>query len=106
MPARSEPQSALIAAGSSGFTTLVAAVTGRAIKVHSYNFSAGGTVSYRFFSGTVTGLTGTFLGAANGYYASGHSPGGHFETAAGAALTGSLSANQNIQGCLVYTLEG
>jgi hypothetical protein len=106
MPQMSDPQFALVAAGSSGFNTLVAAVAGKKIRVESVFLSTANTVSYRFFSGTTTGLTGTLLGAANGYYAAPSSLNGHFETAAGAALTGSLSTAVNVQGHMVYRLVG
>jgi hypothetical protein len=106
MPQMSDPQFALVAAGSSGFNTLVAAVAGKKIRVEGYILSAANTVSYRFFSGTTTGLTGTLLGAANGYYQAANNPNGHFETAAGSALTGSLSAAVNVQGHMTYRLVG
>jgi hypothetical protein len=102
----SDPQYGILHAAATGQNVLVAAVTGRKIRVHSYVYSAAGTVSVRFFSGTTTALTGTLLGAANVFYASPHSSMGHFETASGAALYGSLSATQAVSGYLTYSLVG
>lgn len=102
--ATSVPQFAIMHAAATGQTSLVSGVTGCKIRVHSYAVSAAGTVSYRFFSGTVTALTGTLLGAANGFYAAPYSSVGHFETASGQALYGSLSANQAVSGFCTYSL--
>jgi hypothetical protein len=106
MPAQSEPQYAILHAPTTGQNALVSGVTGCKIRVHNYVVSAAGTVSLRFFSGTTTALTGTLLGAANGSYSAPYSPVGHFETASGAALYGSLSATQAVSGFLTYSLIG
>ena len=65
-----------------------------------------GTAHIHGINGTVTGLTGTLLGAANGFYSAPQSNAGHFETEAGSALSGSLSGDVNVQGYLTYSLMG
>lgn len=96
---------AVIAASASGGTDLVAAVTGKKIRVLRWYLSANGAVNVKFQSKTsptpadITGLIylTQFKDSAGGY-----SPVGHFETIAGEALTINLSAAVAVGGCLVY----
>jgi hypothetical protein len=103
--ATSEPIFGTVALTAAGLGTVVAGGAGTIIKVLAYNLSGAGTTSLRFMTGTVVPLTGTMLAAANGYYPSGYSPVGHFETASGDNLVGSLSATQAVSGHITYVLK-
>lgn len=91
------PKFAVISASASGDTPIVAAVTGKKIRVLSYMVSKSDAVNMKFRSGTtdITGLL--YNGAAPSF-----SPVGHFETAAGAALNINLSGAVAVGGHLVY----
>lgn len=103
-PGASVPKFAKIDAASSGDNTIVAAVTGKKIRVIKYSLVCAGAVTVTFASaaGTGTKLTGTMSFAANGGIADGFCPAGHFETAAGALLNMSLGGAVQVSGSLTY----
>jgi hypothetical protein len=94
----------------SGDTTLVAAVSGRRIKVLSYVIVVADTVTVKFKSGS-TDITGPFTFVSGGSGVSspaalssmGFIPA--FVTAAGEALVINLSAAKQVGGHLTYILE-
>lgn len=98
---------AAISAASSGDNTLVAAVSGKKIKVLGLILIVAGDVDVAFESGASgTALTGDMSLAAdgNGFILPMAPPGYHwFETAAGALLNLELSGAVQASGCLVYT---
>lgn len=97
------PKFAVIAAGTSGNNTLVAAVTGKKIRVLAYNFISSGTVNAKFQSGaTGTDLTGLKYCVANSGIVAPFNPVGWFETAAATLLNLNLSAATTVGGELVY----
>ena len=98
-----QPRYASISGASSGDNAIVAAVTGKKIRVLSYAIVGAGAVSAKFRSGT-TDITGAMSFAANGGAAVGFSPVGHFETAAGSALNVNLSGAVAVAGHLTYIL--
>jgi hypothetical protein len=94
---------AVISAGSSGDNTVVAAVTGKKIRVLAYALVAAGAVTVRFESGASgTALTGVMSLAANGGLAVGLNELGHFETAAGVLLNMELGGVVQVSGALSY----
>ena len=99
------PKFAIINAASSGDNTVVAAVTGKKIRVLQYTFVCAAATDTTWKSGTGTGavaLSGTMSIAANSGLVSPFSPVGLFETAAGSALNLYLSAANQTSGTLVY----
>lgn len=95
---------ALIDHASSGDNTLVAAVTGKKIRVHSLFLVAAGTVTVRFESGAGgTALTGQMTLAVNNVLVLPHSAHGWFETAAATLLNLELSAGVSVDGGLTYS---
>lgn len=100
----SEHKFAKIAASSSGDNTLVAAVTGKKIRVIAYNLMANGAVNAKFQSGASgTDLTGLkYCGAAGDGVCANYNPVGWFETAAGSLLNLNLSGAVAVGGELVY----
>lgn len=97
-----------IVAASSGDNTLVAAVTGKKIRVHGYELSASGAVNAKFRSGS-TDITGLLYLAAAGSPSDAQDrygdTDGLFETVAGAALVLNLSAAVAVGGWVDYSLE-
>lgn len=94
---------AIIDHAGSGDNELVAAVSGKKIRVHDVVLISSGTVTVRFESGAGgTALTGQMQLTAQTGFAPGFSPVGHFETAAGAALNLELSGAVSVDGWLVY----
>lgn len=99
---------AVIAASSSGDNELVAAVTGKKIRVLAYCIVGNdAAVTARFESGAGgTALSGQMkLGTAlatNFGFAAGFNPAGWFETAEGQNLNLELSAAQSVAGHLTY----
>ncbi len=95
------PKFAKIAASSSGDNTVVAAVTGKKIRVLRWGLTSNGTVSAKWRSNT-TDVTGprylVQYASAGGSYC----PVGIFETAAGEALSINLSAAVACGGELAY----
>ena len=104
MPLKSVPQYAVIDAAAAGDNTLVAAVTGKKIRVLSAVLVAsGGAITVRFESGAAgTALTGLMDLTADGQLVVPLNGFGWFETAAGALLNLELSAATLVAGALVY----
>ena len=94
---------AVISAGSSGDNTVVAAVTGKKIRVLSFFLVAAGAVTVRFESGASgTALTGVMSLAANGGLSCAHNELGWFETAAGVLLNLELGGVVQVSGAITY----
>lgn len=92
-----------MSASTNGNNTLVAAVTGRKVRVLAAVLVAAGTVSPKFQSGAGgTDLTGAMPMVANGALVLPFNPEGWFETAAGALLNLALTAGVAVTGLLVY----
>ncbi len=101
----SELQYAKIDGGASGDNTLVAAVTGKKIRVVSLFAVASGAVAVAFESGASgTALTGQMNVGANGNITMPFNPEGWFETAAGVLLNMELGGATSVDGCLTYVL--
>ena len=95
---------AVIDTATSGDTTIVAAVTGKRIRVHSVVLVGGGSVTARFESGAGgTALTGQMTLATGSVVEMGWNPAGWFETADGALLNLELSGATTVDGCIVYS---
>lgn len=99
---------AVVDAASSGDNTIVAAVTGKKIRVHSCVIIMTGTaVTLRFESGAGgTALTGQMQPSQGGGFVLPHNPMGWFETAAGELLNLELGDAQSADGVLVYSEVG
>lgn len=94
---------AVIDTATLGDTTIVAAVTGKKIRVISCWLVSAGAVVARFESGTAgTALTGQATLAASTVFVLPHNKDGWFETAAGVLLNLELSANISVDGSLSY----
>lgn len=104
MPAQSDVQRVVIAATGLGDNTLVAAVTGRKIRVLALAMVAsGGANTVRLESGAGgTALTGLMDLAADGQLTLPYNPAGWCETAAAALLNLELSAATSVAGVLNY----
>lgn len=104
MPAvGSETKYAIIDAAALGDNTVVAAVTGKKIRVLSLFLVAAGAVTARFESGAGgAALTGQMVLAANGGFSLPFNPEGWFETAAAALLNLELSAAVSVDGALTF----
>lgn len=97
------PKFAAISAASSGDNTLVAAVSGKKIRVIQVQVIADSAVSVRFKDGAGgTALTGVMSLAANGGFSAPFTPVGHFETTAATLLNLELSAAVQVSGWLTY----
>jgi hypothetical protein len=99
------PKFASVSAASNGNNTLVAAVTGKKIRVLSMHLTMSGTtVTWAFQTAAGgTALTGTMGPIAQGQTVVWpFNPLGHFETVAGQLLNLSLSGAQTVAGSLVY----
>lgn len=98
------PKFAAIDLASSGNNTVVAAVTGKKIRVHQLFLISAGIVNVRFESGADgTALTGQMNLIANTGFVLPFSPVGWFETTADALLNLELSAAVSVDGSLTYT---
>jgi len=93
-------QYATISATTSGDTQIVAAVSGKRIRVIAYAVVASATVNIKFRSGT-TDITGSMRVVEGGGIAHAYD-GGLFQTAVGQALNINLSANATVGGYVVY----
>ena len=94
---------AVIDAATSGDNTLVAAVTGKKIRVLSLFLVASAAVTVRFESGAGgTALTGQMNLIANTGFVLDFSAVGHFETASNTLLNLELSGAVSVDGSLVY----
>ncbi len=101
----SELQYASIDAAASGDNTLVAAVSGKRIRVLSLFLVASGAVTVAFESGASgTALTGDMNVGANGNVTMPFNPEGWFQTVAGALLNMELGGATSVDGCLTYVL--
>ncbi len=90
---------------SSGDNTLVAAVTGKKIRVLSLILVSAGTMTVRFESGASgTALTGQMSLVDTAGFVLPYNPRGWFETAAGSLLNLELSGATSADGCLQYQL--
>lgn len=97
------PKFAAISASSSGNNTLVAAVTGKKIRVLALFLIANGAVNAKLQSGAGgTDLTGLAYCAANGGFVLPYNKVGWCETAAATLLNLNLSAAVAVGGCVVY----
>lgn len=97
------PKFAIISATASGNNTLVAAVSGKKIRVISGLLVATGAVNIRFEDGASgTALTGVMQLVANTGFAMPYVPVGHFETGDNTLLNLELSAAISVNGWLVY----
>ena len=96
---------AIIDAAGAGDNTLIAAVSGKKIRVLSYVLVNGHTAAQtiRFESGASgTALSGQMILAANGVIEAGFNEGGWFETAAGALLNLELAGATTVDGHISY----
>lgn len=94
---------AIIDAATSGDNTLVAAVTGKKVRVLSLFLVSAGTVTVRFESGAGgTALTGQMNLVANTGFVLPHNDHGWFETADATLLNMELSAAVSVDGALTY----
>lgn len=97
------PKFAAISAASSGNNTIVAAVSGKKIRVLSYKLMGDGAVTAKFQSGAGgTDLTGAFAIGANGGVGGDFCPVGFFETGSAALLNLSLGSAVGVRGHLTY----
>jgi len=100
---------AAIRCNTSGNNTIVAATSGKKIKVLGVFLVAAGSVDVRFESGASgTALTGQMSLAADGDgFVLPVAPAGYhwFETASGALLNLELSGAVYVDGCIVYYVE-
>lgn len=97
------PKFAVIDAATSGDNTLVAAVTGKKVRVVAAFLVAAGAVNVRFESGAGgTALTGQINLVANTGFVLPYNPAGWFETGSSALLNLELSAAISVDGSLVY----
>lgn len=108
MPAvGSETKYAVIDAAAIGNQTLVAAVTGKKLRVLALFVVSAGVQTAIFQSGAGgTALTGGLTLAASTVVSVPFNPEGWFETAAGALLNLNLSAAVSVDGALVYQEVG
>lgn len=101
----SELQYASVDAAASGDNTLVAAVSGKRIRVLSLFLVASGAVTVAFESGASgTALTGDMNVGANGNVTMPFNPEGWFQTVAGELLNMELGGATSVDGCLTYVL--
>lgn len=98
------PKYAKIAASTSGNNTLVAAVTGKKIRVLAYNLMGSGAVNAKFQDGASgTDLTGLkYVAAAGGGICAPFNPVGWFETSVATLLNLNLSGAVAVGGELTY----
>jgi hypothetical protein len=95
------PKFAVISASAGGNTPVVAAVSGKKIRVLRWSVSANGAVNAKFQRGT-TDVTGLYYLAQYASIGGGYCPVGHFETAVTEALNINLSANVAVGGVITY----
>lgn len=95
---------AVVDAATSGDNTLVAAVTGKKIRVLAmFAVMTGTAVTIRFESGAGgTALTGQMTPSQGGGFVLPYNPLGWFETASGELLNLELGGAQSVDGVLVY----
>lgn len=81
---------------------VVAAVTGKRIRVLSYCLNTTTAVTVKFQSGASTDLTGAMAAGATGRLEGSFNPGGHFQTAEGAKLNIVLGSAVATNGHITY----
>jgi hypothetical protein len=96
-------QRAIITASGSGNTEVVAAHSGKKIRVVAYTLMANGTVNVKF-QGATTDISGLKYLVANTGMVCGDLEKGWFETAAGVALNVNLSGSIAVGGEIVYVV--
>lgn len=97
------PKYAVISGATSGDNTVVAAVSGKKIRVLALKFVAAGTVNVRFESAAGgTALTGVESYVVNTGAVLNYNPVGWFETVSGELLNMELSAAVQVSGHLTY----
>ena len=96
---------AAVDVSSSGDNTIVAAVSGKYIRVITWFLNANGTVNARWKSGAGTNLTGLFYLLANVGGVGPEASRGHFQTASNTALVLNLSAGVAVGGYVAYVEE-
>lgn len=97
------PKFAKIDAATAGDNTIVAAVTGKKIRVLQLFLVSAGTVIVRFESGAAgTALTGQMNLVVNSGFTLPFSPVGWFESASGVLLNLELSAAVSVDGAITY----
>jgi hypothetical protein len=97
------PLFATISASSTGATTVVAAVSGKRIRVMQVVLIVNAPVNVKFQSHvTPTDITGLFYLAANAGFSSGYSHIGQFQTVSGEALDINLSGSVAVGGYITY----
>lgn len=106
MPVRSAVQYAVVAAAAGGDNTLVAAVTGKRIRVHALVLVASGGANSARLESAAGGaaLTGVMDIADNGQLVLPYNPAGWCQTVAAQLLNLELSAATAVAGMLVYSL--
>lgn len=94
---------AKISASSSGNNTLVAAVSGKKIRVISLALMAASAVNAKLQTAAGgTDITGLFYPAANGGFVLPYNEGGWCETVSGELLNLNLSGAVAVGGCMTY----
>ena len=96
------PKFAAIDASTNGDNTIVAAVSGKKIRVLVYSLVCTLATTVRWKSGGATNKSGPMAFAANGGISVPYCPVGHLETATTADLVLNLSAGNQVSGHLVY----
>ena len=96
------PKFAVITASSSGQNEIVAAVTGKRIRVVGYNYISSGTVNAAWRSGATTVIGGLGYWVANTGKVAPFCPVGWFQTASGEALNLNLSGAVAVGGEVTY----
>jgi hypothetical protein len=89
-------------AASQTASSVVAAVTGKKLRVIAFRLHAGATATNVTFNTASTAISELFACAINGGRADGFSPVGHFETVAGEALTVTTGAGSTVGIGVVY----
>ncbi|VVB52212.1 Collagen triple helix repeat (20 copies) [uncultured archaeon] len=95
---------ASVSVSASGATTVVAAVTGKKIRVVGVTLSVSNDVNLKWQSHVAGDITGLIYAGKTGGFVLPYSPVGHFETAVGEALDLNLSAGVPVGGSLSYYL--
>jgi hypothetical protein len=96
------PKFAKINASGLGTNNILAAVTGKKIRVLRWDLTTSGAVNAKFQSNAATDISGLYYFAQNGGISAGFSPVGHFQTNAGETLDLNLSAAVAVGGTLTY----
>lgn len=96
------PQRIQVNASASGNNTIVAAVTGKKIRVLQYKVICAGAVTVTWESSGGTVIDGPCAFSANGGEAPPYCPVGHFETLVGEGLVMNLGGAVQVGGHLIY----